>query len=210
MTSDELLAARAPRWLVLPADLAREVRVAYGGAGRAYHDGTHLEEIVQRFGEVAASVGWLAPREVYLAALFHDAVYVAGAKDNEAKSAGWARRAIEEQLSGQGLDAARVEALILMTARHGALGERDLADDPDGACFLDCDMAILGAERARYDAYERGVAAEYRAVPPEAFAAGRKAFLEGLLLKESIFLSAWGKARFEATARANVTRALGR
>src|SRR5262245_25290518 len=79
----------------IPAPLWREVDAAYATPGRAYHTIAHVREVLRRCEDVAAlgGPGWQHPDEVLLAALFHDAVYVPGAKDNEARSAELARDA---------------------------------------------------------------------------------------------------------------------
>jgi predicted metal-dependent HD superfamily phosphohydrolase len=200
------LGASAPGGLVIPEALSAEVRAAYAASGRSYHDNAHLDEVLERFGEVAREVGWERPREVFLALVFHDVVYEPGAKDNEARSAEVAERAISHHLAGEDIDAARVKELVSLTARHGALEEADV--DRDAALFCDCDMAILAAPTEAFEAYDRGIMLEYRAVPAELFTAGRRRFFEGLLAKRSIFLSPWGRARFEAAARANLARKL--
>ena len=71
------------------------------------------------------------------------------ASDNETRSAELAVAAIERWLPDAGIDTARVAELIEFTARHGQFapddfGEGAIADDTRH--FLDCDMAILGAE----------------------------------------------------------------
>ncbi len=191
----------------MPEALSAEIRAAYGAPERSYHDNAHLDEVLERFGEVAREVGWERPREVFLALVFHDVVYEPGAKDNEARSAEVAERAISDHLAGENIDVARVKELVLLTARHGALEEADV--DRDAALFCDCDMAILAAPVEAFEAYDRGIAREYQAVPAELFAAGRRRFFEGLLAAPAIYLSAWGRARFEAAARANLARVLG-
>ena len=80
--------------------------------------------------------------------------------------------------------------------------------DADAALFLDCDMAILGAEPAAFDAYDAAIAREYHAIPAEAFRAGRRAFLQSVLALPRIFLSDYVHARLDARARANLTRAV--
>ncbi|CAN93572.1 hypothetical protein sce3413 [Sorangium cellulosum So ce56] len=196
----------APDGLVLPEPLWGAVRAAYGEPGRAYHDLAHVGEVLRRVGEVARDVGWRRPREVFLAALFHDAVYVPGRHDNEARSAELAREAVVRWLPGEGLDEGLIERLILLTARHGALDPADVGEEE--ALFLDCDMAILGSDAAAFDAYDRAIAAEYSAVPPELYAAGRRRFFEKLLAAERIFLSPYFHARLEARARDNLRRKL--
>ncbi|WP_104987331.1 hypothetical protein [Sorangium cellulosum] len=190
----------------MPEPLWRAVRAAHGEPGRAYHNLDHVREVLARMDEVGRDIGWRSPREVFLAALFHDAVYAAGRHDNEARSAALAREAVARWLSGEGIDADLVARLILLTARHGALGPADVGEDE--ALFLDCDMAILGSDAAAFDAYDRGIAEEYGALPPEAYAAGRRRFFERLLAAEHIFLSPYFRGRLEGRARENLRRKL--
>jgi len=179
---------------VLAPELAARLAVAYDEPQRAYHTATHIAEVLEWFDVVAADVGWAMPREVYAAIVFHDAVYVPGAKDNEARSAAWALAEGFPQ---------RTAELVELTARHGHLTPADV--DRDAALFLDCDMAIVAAEPARFATYDREIAFEYQHVPPAAYAAGRRAFLDGLLAKPRIFLSDYFHARLDAKARANLS-----
>lgn len=190
----------------IPAPLWQELRAAYSAPGRHYHDARHLDEVLARFAEVDRDVGWQAPSEVLLALLFHDVVYLPGRHDNEAESAVAARAAIARWLGDRAIDAERVAALILLTARHGTLTRADV--DDDAALFADCDMSILGAAPDRFDGYERDVAREYAGVPPELYAAGRRHFLERVLASERIFLSDYFHDRLDGVARANLRRAL--
>ena len=79
--------------------------------------------------------------------------------------------------------------------------------DHDAALFLDCDMAILGAEPRAYEVYEQAIATEYQHVPPELYRAGRARFLDKLLQSPRIFLSDFFYVEREAAARANLQRA---
>lgn len=198
----------------LPQPQWEALRAAHATPPRAYHGFAHVQDVLRRYGEVAAGPGWRRPREVLLAVLYHDAVYVPGARDNEARSAQLAREHIERWLPAAGIDADRVGALIGMTARHGSLepadfDEQDAGDAEDARLFLDCDMAILGAEAAAFDAYDRGIAAEYRGhVPDWLFRINRRRFLKALLGRQRIFLSDFFHARLDARARANLRRAV--
>lgn len=184
--------------LRLPDALVAELAAAYGEPHRAYHTATHVAEVLGWFDRVADDLGWQRPAETYVAVVFHDAIYAPGAKDNEARSAEWARRA------GLAVDANRVAELINLTARHGSID----AVDPEAALFLDCDMAIVGSSPDAFDAYDRAIAIEYKQVPPDAYRAGRRAFLQGLLGKPRIFLSDYFHAKLDAQARTNLRRAL--
>lgn len=198
-----VLDAGWPRESVLP--LVSAIAEAYGAPPRAYHDMRHIEELLGWYASVRADgPGWRAPHDVLAAVLYHDAIYVAGRSDNEACSA---QLAVEHIARFQlPCDAARVSALILATARHGSL-EVDPDADPDLAHFLDADMAILGSPPDRFDAYERAIAAEYAAVPPAAFRAGRGRFLARLLTLPRLYQTSFFSSRLESAARANLARA---
>ncbi|MBE7453009.1 MAG: hypothetical protein HS111_30290 [Kofleriaceae bacterium] len=192
----------------LPPPCEAALRAAYARPVRAYHTAEHVGEVVAAYERVADGPGWAHPREVYWAVLCHDAIYEAGRPDNEARSAALARRLAAHWLRAADLDLDRVEALILLTARHGTLADETLG--ADAAHFVDCDMAILGAPPARFDAYDDAIAVEYAAVPPAAYQAGRRRFLAALLASPRIFHSDFFHDRLDAVARANLARALAR
>jgi predicted metal-dependent HD superfamily phosphohydrolase len=191
----------------IPGEQLAALQAAYASPPRAYHNFAHVEEVLRHYADVANGPGWTQPAEVQLAVLYHDAIYEAGHKDNEARSAELAVAHIGQWLPERGVDAARVAELIKLTARHGALSPGDV--DRDAALFLDCDMAILAADAAIFAAYDRGIAAEYRGhVPAWLFKLNRRRFLKGLLAQERIFLSDWFHARLDAQARINLRRAV--
>ena len=194
-----------PQGLVLPPALRAQLLQAYGEPQRAYHDVSHLADVLARHLRVAREGLWRSPREVYLALLFHDAVYVPGAHDNEEASAQLALQAIARWMPDA--DGERVAHLVRLTAQHGKLSVADVSAEE--ALFLDCDMAVLGGSPEAYAAYEAGIAQEYAALPPELFAAGRRRFLAGLLEREHLFLSPRFRERLEDRARENLRRALG-
>jgi predicted metal-dependent HD superfamily phosphohydrolase len=171
----------------------------YGEPHRAYHNATHIEEVLAWFEIVAAEVGWRSAPDVYDAVLFHDVIYDPRAHDNEERSA---------QLA-LGLGASpRTAELIRLTARHGKVTAAEV--DHDAAHFLDCDTAILGALPEAFDDYDRAIAIEYGHVPPDAFRAGRGAFLRTMRQRERLFLTDFFHARLDAAARANLDRAIER
>ncbi|MEO7094128.1 MAG: hypothetical protein ABI175_12815 [Polyangiales bacterium] len=171
----------------------------YGEPHRAYHNATHIAEVLGWFDWVWDQTGWDAAADVHAAVLFHDVIYDPLAKDNEARSAALA---VSHGAS------ARASELILLTARHGALTSDDV--DRDAAHFLDSDTAILGAEPHAFDAYDAAIRREYAAVPEDAFVAGRGTFLRTMLERPRIFLSELFHAELDARARANLARAAAR
>jgi len=195
----------------LPAEQLIALRQAYALPTRAYHHFGHVEDVLAHYRAVAEGPGWRQPREVGLAVLYHDAIYVPGRSDNEAESARLAIEHIARWLPQAGIDSSRVSELILLTAGHGTLdtadfGEAAAADDTRR--FLDCDMAILGAAPDAFAAYDRGIAEEYRAVPRWLYRIKRRRFFRKLLASERIYLSDFFRDRFEALARRNLQAAL--
>lgn len=185
--------------------LWRELGDAFASPGRHYHTLRHVREVAERFDEVTKGPGWAAPVDAWLAVLFHDAVYDPARPDNEAQSAALCASSCTRWLDGRHPAA---EALILLTAQHG---HNSAALDADARHFLDCDMAILGADSARFAEYERDVALEYAAVyPPDAYAFGRRAFLQALQAAPRLFLSDRFHERLDAQARTNCRDALAR
>ncbi|HEX7702407.1 MAG TPA: hypothetical protein VF403_16825 [Kofleriaceae bacterium] len=181
----------------LAPELVARLATSYADARRAYHTAAHIAEVLGWFDVVADEVAWTDPSTVYAAIVFHDAIYVPGAKDNEARSAAWC---LAEGFSR------RSAHLIELTARHGGFVPGDV--DDEAALFLDCDMAILAASPDAFAEYDRQIEFEYQHVPPEAYRAGRRAFLAGVLAKPRIFLSDYFHAKLDANARANLAAAI--
>jgi len=170
---------------------------AYDDPGRGYHDLRHLREVLEHLDD-------LVPTDhperdaVVLAAWFHDAVYDA-VGDNEERSA----RLADAVLTQAGVPIPLVDEvtrLVRLTAGHDPA-----ADDLPGQLLCDADLAILAADRERYDAYVAGVRQEYAEVPDADFRAGRKAVLEDLLAHDTLFHSDAARERWEEKARANVS-----
>jgi predicted metal-dependent HD superfamily phosphohydrolase len=182
--------------------LRDELLVRYAAPGRAYHSLQHLRECIALLEPALPLVRH--PAELELALWFHDAVYDPGADSNEARSAELACQALEAAGVGAAVGQ-RVSALILAT-RHDAVPA-----DPDAQLLVDVDLSILGASPQRFDEYERQIQQEYAGcVPAERFKAGRRALLQQLLVRPSLYATEHFRQRLEAPARANLARALRR
>jgi predicted metal-dependent HD superfamily phosphohydrolase len=188
--------------LELPAEALRDLTRRYAEPHRAYHTAEHIAEVLRWFDWAAERTGWRDLVDVYLAIVFHDAIYDPLAADNEARSAALARDAVAAS--------ERTQMLIRLTARHAKLAPADLEGDDDAAQFLDCDLAILAAPSERFDAYDAAIAREYRAVPLDEFRRGRGAFLRTLLERPRLFLSELFHAELDRFARDNLRRVLAR
>lgn len=193
--------------LLLPQAQWLAVEAAYATPPRAYHNFDHVQELLRRFLLIHHGPGWLQPREVCLAMLYHDAIYEAGRRDNEARSAQLALEHISQWLPDADIDARCVSELIMLTARHGELDPDEL--DRDAALFLDCDMAIVGADADTFAAYDRAIAAEFRGqVPGWLYRINRRRFLKSLLGRRRIFHSSFFHERLDGQARHNLRMAV--
>lgn len=191
-------------WRALGVDapddaLLQELQRRYSEPQRHYHTMQHLGECLAWFDQEHALAE--RPGEVALALWFHDAIYDVHAHDNEVRSADWARQA----LLAAGVDAAaadRVHALVMAT-RHDAVPE-----GRDAELLIDIDLSILGAERTRFDEYERQVHAEYSFVPEEIRLPRRRAILQRFLDRPAIYATPRLHALLEARARENLQRSI--
>ena len=173
----------------------------YSEAHRKYHTMQHLQECFAHLERVRA----FAERagEVELALWFHDAIYDTRKKDNEERSAEWARESA--LVAGLGEDeASRIHALVMATM-HDAVPAGS-----DAAVLVDIDLAILGADEARFDEYEIQVREEYSWVPGPLYRRGRRKILQEFVRRESIYSTEYFRDECEARARSNITRSLAR
>lgn len=183
------------------ADLYRELLARYREPQRSYHNEQHLDECFACFRDVRAEAEH--PAEIELAIWFHDAIYDSKRKDNEERSADWARReAIRFGVPRE--SAERIHSLILATEHQEAPVTQD------AKILLDADLAILGAAPARFDQYEQQVREEYSWVPGFVFRRKRRELLSRLLGRKAIYATELLRARYEQLARDNLKRSLGR
>ena len=174
---------------------------------RYYHTLHHINEFFEHFMRLYHEGVWTHPTEVYLAILYHDAVYEYGAKDNEEQSALLAQKDIVKYLPHMAIRIDYIMELIRYTANHGSLKKEELS--LEAQYFLDCDMAIVGSSTERFLEYEHQVAQEYTQVYlPFLYRMGRKRFLKRLLKADHIFFSDRFHERYDAQARHNIKNAL--
>ena len=195
---DVLLGWHAKEIDRLRTQLGAELTAAYSESHRRYHTLQHIEFCLRELVKHRAHAA--RPTEIRWALLFHDAIYDTRRSDNEARSAQWACRVMEE-LQRPGDEIARVRNMILAT-RHAT----DAAT-PDEALLLDIDLSILGADELTFDEYDRAIRVEYEWVPAETYRGARSDVLEGFLKRDRIFQTA-AYRQHETIARRNIRRAL--
>ena len=192
--------------------LGEDLLERYEQPHRKYHTSVHLSEMLTALKTLYKRHHTATPREVLLAAWFHDAVYEANPGEDEAASADLARTALTPLASTGFLTNREVTAiahLIELTASHQlADGIEEYTSGAltraDAAFFLDADLAILAADSPRYTRYVAGVRAEYAHYAPDAFTRGRAAILQGFLNRTTIYASDTAHLLWDAPARLNL------
>lgn len=180
-------------------DLFADIIARYAEPHRFYHTGQHLAECLERWAELREQTDH--PAEVELALWFHDAIYDTHSDSNEARSADLALSAVLS-LGGDAASARRIQDLILST-RHATIPVGQ-----DAQLIVDTDLAILGAEYARFVEYEHQIRQEYAWVPERIFRERRASVLRGFLERPFLFSTDLFRARYERRVRANIRQSL--
>jgi predicted metal-dependent HD superfamily phosphohydrolase len=182
-----------------PTPVYQDLATRYTEPHRAYHTLAHIAHCLQEL----QPARFLAdePVAVELALWYHDAIYDPRARDNEAQSALLAVEIARHAGLGDQIGQAAADFICATVHRQLPLGT-------DAQLVVDVDLAILGRPEAAFDAYERAVRQEYAWVPDDAFAAGRRRILEGLLARPVLYGTDWFRTRYEAAARRNLARSI--
>lgn len=178
------------------------IRRQYSEEHRYYHNWRHICSCLDEFSAVKEA--FQHPLEAWLALLFHDIVYNAGAKDNEERSGDIASQVLGEM----SVDVELIRKLINLTALHGRHTQLQQLTEEE-KMFLDIDAAILGAKPFQYRAYADSVRREYAGIADGLrYNIGRARFLKSMLRSEKIFLSKNFIDRKEELAKTNLQQEL--
>ncbi len=191
-------------------DSAAGLLNAYSEPSRHYHSAAHLADVLEKLDwaktalQESGELGMMTPAEaakmfdvIELSLWYHDAVYDAKAKDNEAKSRDWFLA--DAKKFGLGDDVAKdVAALIDLTAHH-----KEARTLPE-RIMTDCDLAILGAPPAAFKKYDDDIRKEYAHVPPLVYAPARQKVMAGFLNQPFIFKTEAFRKVYEAPAKRNL------
>ncbi len=167
----------------------------YDEPDRHYHNIDHVGTMLVVF--KSARPKCTMPNEVTLAIIFHDAIYIPRAKDNEEKSAELAKQTLAAfGVPRTCLDL--IEDLILCTKHHIPTAH------PASTLMIDTDLSILGSPDEEYDIYSRAIRTEYSFVSDGDYRVGRTNVLTSFLRRDSIYILPWFRERFEEQARRNI------
>lgn len=175
----DLNARRPMRW-----DEFRRIMDCYSEKHRFYHVLRHLYLTIQMARRCYDDVDKRTISWVVMALFYHDIVYVIGSKTNEDDSAAQWRRYAENRFDDPIVE--KIDHMIVMTKSHKLGKDADIMDK----IMNDCDMSILAADEDEYLRYAQNIWREYRVAGPEAYRAGRLAFLKSLVVRE-VFHTEW-------------------
>ena len=190
---------RAPTQYVGP--MWREINKAYSAKKRTYHNLHHLADLFSQTDRYRDQLEDVDTFE--LSIWYHDVIYSVLRKDNEERSALFAKYRLEvmryprEQLI-------RCYHQINATKLHVLNG----ATDPDLPYLLDFDLSILGTRYEQYQFYCRQIRQEYGIFPTFLYNRGRKKVLRHLLERDRIYHTPAYFELFEQRARSNMEKEL--
>jgi predicted metal-dependent HD superfamily phosphohydrolase len=190
---------------VIADEIIDDLRRRYAEPQRAYHNWTHIEELLAQFNANGQALSH--PFAFRLAILFHDAIYDPRASDNETRSAELFEATMKASASADDMACGR--DLILATHKHSTsdVASRFVAD---AELFLDMDLSILGAGEKRFDDYDTAIREEYSFVPIDTYRARRAEILKSFLARPRLYLTDDYHRRLDGRARANLQRAIDR
>lgn len=176
----------------------KEIENQYGLPERKYHTIYHIQDIFQ---QILSLVITTTQKAILThAALFHDVIYIPGAKDNEIKSAEFAVTWLKKlQVPKSHIDS--VYQLIIATSDH-------ISEDSLIQLFLDMDLSILGTSPEVYKQYHKSIRKEYSKIPLQRYNIGRKQFLQHTLNRNHIFTTTHYQSMYEQQARINMKEEL--
>ena len=197
--------------LPVPIPAIQALRARLAGPSRHYHGTAHIALLWQRHRHYGTGRAvhqepwntWLA-----CAIAYHDAIYDAASRDNEAASAAlW--QSDHPDLPPDGI--AWVTGTILATANHLAATPDPGMSEPAWAArawMLDLDLTPLAESPAVFAANTEALRREFAHLSDTAWSTGRLAFLRAIAATPRLFRTPVLHEAFEAQARANFAREL--
>ena len=189
----------APVQYIIP--LWREITVAYNQPSRHYHNLHHLVDLFNQADEFKHEIVDFDTLE--LAIWYHDIINQCLRKDNEEKSAVFAKYRLEAiQYPREKL--VRCYHQINATKKHILTNN----DNNDTAWLIDFDLSILGKDWEIYQNYTQLLRKEYAIFPDFLYNRGRKKVIQLLLERERLFQTAFYYEKYESQARLNLQKEL--
>lgn len=180
-----------------PMHVAKLIISFYSAPIRHYHTVEHLVNVVQNCEDLISCDNCVAPEEILMGAIFHDAIYIPAAAPDDAHQS--AELAFVTALGG-GINhaaARRISELVRVTATHKP-------ETVDQQILCDSDLAVLGYDEIIYEDYTRKIKKEFSFIPDDIYIQGRQFVLRSFLNRERIFHTDTYYKKYEKSARHNI------
>lgn len=180
----------------------RDIQNAYQGRRRYYHNLQHIRQLLDQAAQYRSGIqDYDALR---FSIFYHDAIYSSLRKDNEIRSAEFARKKLD-RLNFPTLRSNRVIRQIQATQQHLV---PMASNDPDLPYFLDFDLFVLAGEWEEYLLYTQKIRREYKIFPGWMYRNGRRKVLMHFLERRRLYFTPVYFERYELRARKNLKREL--
>ena len=178
------------------ADIWKNLLDHFAEPHRRYHGKSHMEHCLREFDQASPSME--NPDAVEMALWFHDAIYAAGAPDNEEQSANlfqyFARHSLEDAFANE-------VGLLIMETKHV-----QIPTTSNAKYTVDIDLASFGRPWPEFMADCHALRNEQTTFSHEQFYRNKYAFLNSLLARPNVFSTPHFQERYESFARQNMVR----
>jgi len=176
-----------------------EIKNNYTSKSRCYHNLSHIYNMLIQAEDFKNEI--IDFQALQFAIWYHDIVYKSTKKDNEEKSAIFAKKRLKS-LNFDEKRAKNAQKLIISTKKH----ELTLTENNDNAYLLDLDLSILGTNWETYSNYIKSIRKEYKIYPNFMYKPGRKKVLNHFLERETLFFTETFRNKYENQARENLKK----
>ncbi|MFQ6022922.1 MAG: hypothetical protein ACE5NW_09380 [Acidiferrobacterales bacterium] len=184
------------RAVAQPGPVYEELVQRYSEPHRHYHTCNHINHCLKQHDLATDFMD--DPDAVEMGLWFHDAIYDPYASDNELRSAKLFANLVDDHVPPAFRRS--VYDLILVTV-HPEQPKR-----LDEQFMVDIDLSSFGLAWEAFKRDSNAVRAEKPHVSDEQFFRGQVKFLQSLLDRPTFFFTDFFRARYETTARSNITR----
>lgn len=176
-----------------------EICKKYSEKKRYYHNHLHILDCLKEFEKVKDLAEH--PLELQVGVIGHDVIYNTRARGNEQQSADYMQNLFLKLGSSPNF-AKKVYDLILLT-KHDKVPETI-----DGKIIVDIDLSIFGADKKKFDEYDKNIRKEYSWASEEDFRNSRAKVLQGFLNRKKIYATNFFRKKYEERARINLKRVI--
>ena len=178
-----------------------EISKHYSEKNRYYHTLSHIQNMLLQAKSFKDNI--IDFDALLFSIWYHDIIYKSTKKDNEGKSAFFAKRSLKKLNFGE-KQLKSVQNLIISTKQHQII----LDQNKDNAYLLDFDLSILGSNWETYKTYTTQIRKEYKVYPNFMYKPGRKKVLQHFLERETLYFTKAYQVTHENRARENLKKEL--